>query len=231
MKALIVDDEASNLENLQQLLKTYADDVQICAVAESVEEALKAIKQHQPQLVFLDIQLHAQTGFDLLKQLGEINFEIIFITAYNQYAIQAIRFSALDYLLKPISFERFSKAVNKIVDGRLFTQKESMEQAGHIFIKSNNKFFKVNFSEIIYIEGMKDYLKIYTAEYRLVTHQTMSEMEKILPSKQFMRVHKSYIVALAYIRSIYGNSIETQKGTIPIGNSYKDKMMNFVVRK
>ena len=106
-----------------------------------------------------------------------------------------------------------------------------MHPADHIFIKSNSKFFKVNFSEIIYIEGMKDYLKIHTAEYKLVTHQTMNDMEKILPAKQFIRVHKSYIVAIAQIKSIYGNSVEMEKATIPIGINYKEKVMNLIGRK
>ena len=93
------------------------------------------------------------------------------------------------------------------------------------------KFFKVNFSEIVYIEGMKDYLKIHTAEYNLVTHQTMNEMERLLLTKPFIRVHKSYIIAIPHIRSIYGNSIEIGRATIPIGNSYKDNVMNLVGRK
>src|SRR4029453_4203296 len=104
-----------------------------------------------------------------------------------------------------------SKAVNKIKEGRLFSQagkEQGRSSHDHIFIKSNNKFFKVNFSEIIYIQGMKDYLKIHTSEYTLVTHQTMNEMEKLLPATRFIRVHKSYIIALAQIRTIYGNSIE-----------------------
>jgi DNA-binding LytR/AlgR family response regulator len=93
----------------------------------------------------------------------------------------------------------------------------------HIFIKSNSKFFKIDFPDIIYIEGMKDYLKIHTQENILVTHQTMQEMEQLLPSKQFIRVHKSYIIAVPHIKSIYGNSIEMGKATIPIGISYKEK--------
>ena len=110
-------------------------------------------------------------------------------------------------------------------------QENDNVSSDHIFIKSNSKFFKVNFSEIIYIEGMKDYLKIHTAEYKLVTHQTMNDMEKILPAKQFIRVHKSYIVAIARIKSIYGNSVEMEKATLPIGINYKEKVMNLIGRK
>ena len=117
---------------------------------------------------------------------------------------------------------------------RLFTQdtkEKNSLPADHIFVKSNSKFFKVNFSEIIYIEGMKDYLKIQTAGYSLVTLQTMNEMERILPAKQFIRVHKSYIIALAFIKSIYGNSIEMENKTIPIGINYKDKVMHLINKR
>ena len=148
--------------------------------------------------------------------------------------MESYEFNVIDYLLKPVSFERFSKAINKIVEGRLFTQDSKEKEnavADHIFIKSNSKFFKVNFAEILYIQGMKDYLKIYTAEYKLVTHQTMGEMEKMLPAGQFMRVHKSYIASVAHIKTIYGNSIEIGKTTIPIGSSYKDRVMGWVGRK
>jgi len=112
--------------------------------------------------------------------------------------------------------------VDKIEDGRLFSPaaagKEQERNGGdHIFVRSNSKFFKVNFSEIVYIQGMKDYLKIHTPEYTLVTHQTMNELEKLLPARQFIRVHKSYIIAISHIHSIYGNSIELGKVTIPIG--------------
>src|SRR4029078_3494956 len=120
------------------------------------------------------------------------------------------------------------------IQGRLFTpaQKEQDKSpVDHIFIKSSNKFFKVNFSEIVYVEGMKDYVKIHTSDYTLITHQTMNEIERALPSKQFMRVHKSYIVAVAFIKSIYGNSIEVEKKTIPIGINYKDAVMNFVGKR
>jgi len=100
-----------------------------------------------------------------------------------------------------------------------------------MYIKSGSKFFKVNFSEIVYIEGMKDYLKICTNDSKLVTHQTMSEMEKLLPADQFIRVHKSYIVSMARIKSIYGNNIETAKLTIPIGVNYKEKVMQLTGKR
>ena len=141
-------------------------------------------------------------------------------------------------MLKPISFERFSKAVNKLLDGRLYPVSGRVDagmgglpKGDHIFVKSNSKFFRVNFSEILYVEGMKDYLKIHTPDYTLVTHQTMNELEKQLPPRLFIRVHRSYVVALAHIRSIYGNSIELGKVTIPIGVNYKDAVMGLIGKK
>ena len=173
------------------------------------------------------------TGLNFLRTLVNPPL-VILTTAYAEYALESYEFSVIDYLLKPVSFERFSKAINKVVDGKLYTklaaEKENVPSE-RIFIKSGNKFFKVNFSEIIYIEAMKDYLKIHTADYKLVTHQTMTEMEKILPAKQFIRVHKSFIVAVAHIKSLYGSSIETEKDTIPIGLSYKNSVMSFIAGK
>lgn len=172
------------------------------------------------------------TGLQFLRSLQNPPLVII-TTAYAEYAVESYEFNIIDYLLKPVSFERFYKAVNKITHDRLFTgvAKEESFPADHIFIKSNSKFFKVNFSEIIYIEGMKDYLKIYTGEYRLVTLQTMNDMEKILPARQFLRIHKSYIISLSHIKSIYGNSIEMENKTIPVGINYKERVMRLVNKK
>src|SRR5580765_6322622 len=145
---------------------------------------MKVLENNEVDLIFLDLQLPGMTGLHFLKSFPDPPFVII-TTAYAEYALESYEFNVIDYLLKPVSFERFSKAINKIVDGKLVTQaiKEKDElPPDHIFIKSNSKFFKVNFSEIIYIEGMKDYLKIHTVEYKLVTHQTMNEMEKLLPT-------------------------------------------------
>src|SRR5258708_9749167 len=194
---------------------------------------MEALKTQEVDVMFLDIRLPGMSGLHFLRSLSDPPL-VVLTTAYAEYALESYEFSVIDYLLKPISFERFSKAVNKIKDGRLFSQagkEQARSSQDHIFIKSNNKFFKVNFSEIVYIEGMKDYLKIHTREYSLVTLQTMNDMEKILPVKQFIRVHKSYIIAIAHIKSIYGNSIEMENETIPVGINYKDKVMYLINKK
>ena len=232
IKCIIVEDETLAQQVIESHLQK-ADRFELVGVCKNALEAEDVLNKKEVDLIFLDIQLPGMSGLNFLRSLQNPPL-VVLTTAYAEYALESYEFNVIDYLLKPISFERFSKTINKIVDGRLFThvpKEKDRLTVDHIFIKSNSKFFKVNFSEIIYVEGMKDYLKVHTAEYRLITHQTMNDMEKILPQKQFMRVHKSYIVAVPYIRSIYGNSIELEKVTIPIGNSYKDKVINLIGRK
>jgi DNA-binding LytR/AlgR family response regulator len=232
IKCIIVDDEALACQVIESHLQKMQD-FELVAVCSNTSEAAVALNSFEVDLIFLDIQLPGITGLNFLRTLRNPPL-VILTTAYAEYALESYEFSVIDYLLKPVSFERFSKAINKVVHGKLYTKvaaERDSAPAEHIFIKSGNKFFKVNFQEIIYIEAMKDYLKIYTADYNLVTHQTMIEMERILPAKQFLRVHKSFIVAIASIRSVYGSSIETGKNTIPIGLSYKPAVMNFIAGK
>ena len=231
IKCIIVEDEVLAQQVIQNHLEKISN-FELVGTCNNAIEAKTVLNKQEVDLIFLDIQLPGMTGLNFLRSLENPPL-IVLTTAYAEYALESYEFNVIDYLLKPISFERFSKMVNKITEGRLFTPPEKDKELlhDHIFIKSNNKFFKVNFSEIVYIESMKDYLKIHTKEYKLITHQTMSEMEKILPSKQFIRIHKSYIIALAYIKSIFGNSVEMTTATLPIGINYKEKVMNFIVRK
>jgi DNA-binding LytR/AlgR family response regulator len=232
IRCIIVDDEMLAQQVIQNHLQKIAG-FDIVAVCNNTTEASVALKNFEVDLIFLDIQLPGITGLHFLGTLSNPPL-VILTTAYAEYALESYEFSVIDYLLKPISFERFHKAIAKITEGRLYTQtfvEKNNVLSNHIFIKSGNKFFKVNFSEIIYIESMKDYLKIHTADYKLVTLQTMSEMERLLPAKEFLRVHKSFIVAVAHIKTVYGSSIEMDKATIPIGLSYKNSVMNFIVRK
>ena len=232
IKCIIVEDETL----AQDVIKSHLSQIggwELVGVCRNAPEALEALNTLEVDVMFLDIRLPGMSGLNFLRTLSDPPL-VVLTTAYAEYAVESYEFSIIDYLLKPISFERFSKAAEKIMEGRLFSpaRKEQEKPTGdHIFVKSNSKFFKVNFSEILYVEGMKDYLKIHTAEYTLVTHQTMNELEKTLPPRQFLRVHKSYIVALGHIRAIYGNSVELGKVTIPIGINYKETVMNLIGKK
>lgn len=228
IKCIIVEDERL----AQQVVEAYVErtaQFELLAICSNAPEAAEVLNRQQVDLIFLDIQLPGMTGLSFLRTLQKPPL-VILTTAHPDYALESYEFNVIDYLLKPISYERFLKAVNKIVEANIPNQKPTVEN-DHIYIKSSGKFIKVNFADIIYIEGMKDYLKISTSTSNIVTLQTMSEMEKLLPQRQFIRVHKSYIVSLKHIRSIYGNTIETEKIMVPVGVNYKEKVMQLTSRK
>lgn len=214
MKALIVDDEIANRENLQGLLKTYAPDVQVCAVAESVDDAVNAIRLHRPELVFLDIQLHGQSGFDLLKQLGEINFEIIFVTAYDQYGIQAVKFAALDYLLKPIDIDELKAAIDKA--RKAIQQRKKNERLGYLleYLKDDNQVKPrialpmfgetryVNIADIVRCEADNTYTKfVLVSGEQVLVSKTLKEYADMLAGYSFLRAHQTHLVNMTYIKS------------------------------
>lgn len=236
LKCIIVEDETLAQDVIKNHLSRI-DKMELVGVFRTGPEAMEALNSLEVDVIFLDIRLPGMSGLHFLRGLSSPPL-VVLTTAYAEYALESYEFNVIDYLLKPISFERFSKAVSKLLDGRLFPVSGRFEpgvaglpQGDHIFVKSNSKFFRVNFTEILYVEGMKDYLKIHTPDYTLVTHQTMNELEKLLPARLFIRVHRSYIVALGQIRSIYGNSIELGKVTIPIGVNYKDAVMGLIGKK
>ena len=231
IKCIIVEDETLAQDVIRNHLERF-DQLSLVGVYRNAMEAGEALKQQDVDLMFLDIRMPGMSGLHFLRSLPDPPL-VILTTAYAEYALESYNFNVIDYLLKPISLERFSKAVNKLLNGRLYplSGKELPTGGDHIFIKSNSKFFRVSFSEILYVEGMKDYLKVHTPDYTLITHQTMSDLEKTLPARQFIRVHRSYLVAIGHIRSIYGNSIELGKATIPIGVNYKETVMNLIGRR
>jgi DNA-binding LytR/AlgR family response regulator len=235
LKCIIVEDETLAQDVIKSHLERI-DAIELVGTYRTAPEALTALQTLEVDFIFLDIRLPGMSGLHFLRSLPDPPL-VVLTTAYAEYALESYEFNVIDYLLKPISFERFSKAVSKILDGRLYAVPGAGREPGplpsgdHIFIRSNSKFFRVNFSEILYVQGMKDYLKVHTPEYTLVTHQTMNELERTLPARQFIRVHRSYVVAVRHIRAIYGNSIELGKVTIPIGVNYKEAVMELVGRR
>jgi DNA-binding LytR/AlgR family response regulator len=235
LKCIIVEDETLAQDVIRNHLARIAD-LQLVGVYRTAPEALPALESGEVDVLFLDIRLPGMSGLHFLRTLTDPPL-VVLTTAYAEYALESYEFNVIDYLLKPISFERFSKAVNKILDGRLYPSPAAGAAAtsgqpdDHIFIKSNSKFFRVDLSEILYVQGMKDYLKIHTPDFTLVTHQTMSDIEKLLPSRLFIRVHRSYLVAVRHIRTIYGNTIDLGKVSIPIGVNYKDAVMDLIGRR
>jgi DNA-binding LytR/AlgR family response regulator len=196
-------------------------------------EAKEALERESVDLIFLDIQLPGMTGLNFLRSLVNPPL-VVFTTSYPEYALESYEFNVIDYLLKPVSYERFSKTIDKIIDGKIFkTPNAELKTVNrdHIFIRSEGKFFRIGYSDILYIEGMKDYLKIHTTEHVIVTHQTMIDMENILPVNKFIRIHKSFIVSIAHIKAVFGNSVDMGKTQLPIGLNYKERIMSFVTGK
>lgn len=231
IKCLIVEDEILAQQVIQSHLGKIPQ-LELVGICPNAPEAKAFLEKNEVDLILLDLQLPGITGLHFLRSIPDPPL-IIITTAYSEYALESYEFNVIDYLLKPISFERFSKAIKKVLQGRLYSipTPEKDNWGDHIFIKSGSKFFKIDVSEIIYVQGLRDYLQIHTKDLKLVTHQTMNDFEKSLPPRQFIRVHKSYIVAVSHIKVIYGNSIEVNQITIPIGNSYKNSVLTLIGRK
>ena len=223
-------------------METYVEKVPELNLVQKCNNALEAnevLKKHDIDLMFLDIQMPQLTGIDFLKTLTHPPL-VIFTTAYPNYAIEGFELNALDYLLKPISLERFMKAVNKAMDQLELQRKDEggtagvaeTEEADFIFVKSDKKLVKVNFNDILYIEGLKDYVIIRMPNSRVITLQTMKSLEEKLPSNIFRRIHRSYIVNIDRIEAVVGNMLEViEKGQakhLPIGKNYRDELLEII---
>ncbi len=236
LNVLIVDDEPLALDVLETYIGQMPD-LRLVKRCSNAIEANEVLKQESVDLMFLDIQMPQLTGTDFVKTLIRPPM-IVFTTAYPNYAIQGFDLNALDYLLKPISFERFVKAVNKAVEHAELSQREAApavqsnvlgEGLDFFFVKADKKLVKVNFDDIIYIEGLKDYVIIRLINGRVITLQTMKSLEDRLPHMRFRRIHRSYIVSLEKILAIEGNMVEVQEKDkpklLPIGKNYRDDLL------
>ncbi|WP_299456100.1 LytTR family DNA-binding domain-containing protein [uncultured Microscilla sp.] len=234
IRCIIVDDEPLATDILEAYVSKIAflELVQICANA---FEALDCVKKNTIDLIFLDINMPDLSGIEFLNALPQ-KPAVIFTTAYADYAIEGFNLDAVDYLLKPISFDRFLKAANKaesfLVSKQLGKEVVGFDEAPteYLFVKTEYKIVKVNLKDIWYVEGLKDYIKIVTSGGQLLTLQSMKNMLETLPDVQFMRVHKSYIVAMAYIETIERNKIKIQDKWIPIGTTYRDQFYKRIER-
>jgi two-component system, LytTR family, response regulator len=228
INCIAIDDEPLALERIEKMIHQVPF-LNLLKVFDNAIDALEFLKTGKVQLMFLDIQMDELTGIQMLNILKQ-KPEVIFTTAYDQFAIQGYELDVADYLLKPISFERFIKAVEKVHDkiARQADENASSKEQGqpvqkseYFFVKSGFKLHKVRFDDILCVEGQGDYLKIITPKARIMTLQTFKGIEEILPANNFIRVHKSYIIAIDKIDSIEGNVIRITDLQIPVGESYK----------
>ncbi|MBK5286246.1 MAG: response regulator transcription factor [Bacteroidia bacterium] len=229
LRCLIIDDEPLAQEVIENYILRVRD-LQLVKKCDDALQAFEVLRKEKIDLIFLDIQMPVIDGLGFLKSM-KITPAVIITTAFPQHALESYDFDVVDYLLKPISFERFLKAVNKVMDLKKVPQADSNEQnPDFLFLKVDSKLVRVNFSDILYIEGMKDYLKVFLKDKFLVVHHTMKRFEDLIPRNRFVRVHKSYIVSLSAIKSIVGNYIELNDKQIPIGANYKDELIKIVFK-
>lgn len=249
IKTIIIDDEHNASEFLEKMLKRYfPNKFHICKTCDNIDDSVKAIEMYQPDLVFLDIQMPNKNGFELFKEIKDINFEVIFTTAHSQYAIEAIKRSALDYLLKPINYIDLLGAINRYEqknnkdrqEKRLDLLIENIDsgETAHkkIAIATETGFEFVKFNTIIYLEAQSNYSKFYlTSNSIITTSKTLKYFEEILPVDLFFRVHKTYLVNMNFIkRFIKGDEqlIELITGQkLPVSIRKKDEFINAITKK
>ena len=224
IQCLIVDDEPIAREILENHLKEIRN-VNVAASCKNALEAFNIINSEDVNLIFLDINMPNISGLSFAKSINK-NIKIIFTTAYREYAVDGFDLQAVDYLLKPISFERLLQAINKFFDesipvSNLGTEEIRYEKSNFIFVRSDRKMIKINFSDVNYIESLSDYIKIHLTDKTVITRETITSIEAKLPKKDFVRVHRSFIVSVLKIDSFTNEYIEINKKAIPISRTYK----------
>lgn len=245
LSCVIVDDEPL----AQELIERFIGRLPYLTLEGKFDNAIQAIagiEQIKPDLIFLDINMPEMTGIEFLGVLSAGRPNVIITTAYPQYALEGFEHDVADYLIKPIAFDRFVKAVNKVREKLALrpdqpepkpalrnwgagdkppvpTERELTNPEKFFMVKEDKKLVKVNLSDIVFVEGMKDYVKIHLSDHFLVTHITMTKIAELLPPPRFIRINRSFIVQLSFIKLIEGNMVETSNGKkLPIGINYRD---------
>lgn len=230
MNCIAIDDEPLALNVIEEFCKKI-DFLHLDARFTSAIQAIDYLARSKPDLIFLDIQMPHVTGLQFLKTLNQPPM-VIFTTAYSNYALEGFNVDAVDYLLKPIAFDRFLKATSKAYNLYSLTRKAqpAEEQEKYLLVKVEYSTVKINADEILYIEGLKDYVKIYTGAKFIMTKSTMKHIEERLPQDKFIRIHKSYIVSVPKIKAIEYNRVLVGDKQIPIGNQFKQGFNEMIRR-
>lgn len=228
LNAIIIDDENRAIKTLQLILNEYCKDVNVIDTANSALEAIKKINNKLPDLIFLDIEMPNGNGFDVVEAFPKRNFDVIFVTAYNNYALKAIKFAVADYILKPIDIEEVVASINKIIERKkqsiknqpdltTLIQNIKNQTQRKISIPTTNGIEFVLLNEILYVEADRSYCKIFLTQKRsIMISKSMNEIEQLLPENEFIKIHKSHIVNLAFVKKLLrtdGGTVELIDGT------------------
>jgi DNA-binding LytR/AlgR family response regulator len=235
IKCLLADDEPPARELLASYINRL-DDLELCGQCADSLETFRFLQKNEVNLLFLDIQMPGMNGLELIKSLHNPP-HIVLITAYREYAVEGFELDVLDYLVKPVSFERFLKTVSRYhhYSGNSHPNEserpvDTFENA-YMFFKVNKEMIKIFLKDILYIESIKDYIKIVTPEKSYITYQRINYMEEKLPESSFVRVHKSYIVAVPKIRAFRSDTIKIGQVDIPVGRHYKKNFTEQLTRR
>lgn len=232
MKCLIIDDEPLARFHLKDMAD-QVDFLEVVATCASALEANSILQEQSIDLMFLDINMPYLNGLDFLEQQENPPFCIL-TTAYSEYALEGYRLQIVDYLLKPIAFNRFFQAVNKaqqqfIIKERL--KKDSPLDDPFLYVRQNDTFIKISWIDILFVESMQNYTKLHFADKSILIHQTMKAIEESLPADYFFRIHKSYLVNVMHIDMISGGRLYVNKVELPISRTRKEELLNQVVYK
>jgi DNA-binding LytR/AlgR family response regulator len=231
LRCVIIDDEPIARKGL----KEYMQDASFLQLAGEFDNPLKAadmLMHEKIDLLFLDIQMPKMTGMEFLKTLSHPPM-VIFTTAYPQYAVEGFEWNAIDYLLKPFSFERFWKAVLKaksIYETITTTAPAAVNEPDYFFIKTDNKLVKIAYDDILFVEALQNYVAVYTTEKKYITYLTFKSIEEHLPATRFIKTHKSYIVAAAKVQSIEGNDITIGSHHVPISRTERETVLQQLIQ-
>ena len=229
IKCIIVDDESIAREIIATHL-TKIPNIEIVGSCSNAIDAFKLLREQQVDLVFLDINMPEISGISFAKSINK-NVKVIFTTAYRDYAVEGFELKAVDYLLKPISFERLLKAINTYFEIHVDSNqsvKEDLEINDFMFVRADRRMLKIDFESIIYIESYSDYIKIHLTNETIVTRETISAIEAKLPKQRFLRIHRSYIISLKHISSFTNEEITINNTALTISRSYKKQVLKIL---
>jgi len=226
---LIIDDEPIAIRVIKKHLEAFPG-FHVVAECNNAIEAMPVLSKEKIDLLFCDIQMPQITGVDFIRSLSHPP-KVILTTAYREYALEAFELNVVDYLLKPISFERFTKAINKFLEmeslkiEQIEIQKERPNTTpDYLFFKADKKHYKVNLDDIFYFESLGDYVMVFSRDKKIVTKERLGYLTEILPISQFLQIHRSYIVSISKIESVGPGFVEINKKKLPVGRSYKPKL-------
>lgn len=246
LRAILIDDEKSSLQSLQYELSEYCPEVEVVAQCKTPEQGLESIGTHKPDLLFLDIEMPGMNGFQLLQRCDKINFDVIFVTAYDQFAVRAFEFNAVDYLLKPVRKDQLILAVQKVMDNQVhhFPEEQlnalvnNIQLQGHIGIEkialpTGEGYEFVHINNIVYLNAESNYTWVHLdSESKYLVSKTLKEMASMIPFPQFFRAHKSYLVNInhvaRYIRGQGGYLVLDNDQHIPVARGQKEALMKLL---